>query len=162
MIRVSAPKDLWAGLIYLGFGVAGLWFGASYPMGSEGKMGSGYFPKVLATALVIFGLVSIARSFVLNGSAITRVHLKPLVLILLACLLFGLLLEPLGMIISLFVLIMLSAMASRDFALDSKSLLGALGLIAACALVFVKGLGVQMPLVGTWLEPLTTSLTWLR
>ncbi len=162
MIRVSAPKDLWAGLIYLGFGVAGLWFGASYPMGSAGKMGSGYFPKVLATALVIFGLVSIARSFVLNGSAITRVHLKPLVLILLACLLFGLLLEPLGMIISLFVLIMLSAMASRDFALDSKSLLGALGLIAACALVFVKGLGVQMPLVGTWLEPLTTSLTWLR
>lgn len=162
MIRVSAPKDLWAGVIYLGFGAAGLWFGAAYPMGSAGKMGSGYFPKVLATALIIFGLVSIARSFVLSGSPITRVHIKPLMLILIACSLFGLLLEPLGMIISLFVLIMLSAMASRDFALDAKSLLGALALIAACALVFVKGLGVQMPLVGTWLEPLTASLPWLR
>ena len=72
MIRVSAPKDLWAGLIYLGFGVAGLWLGAAYPMGSAGKMGSGYFPKVLATALVIFGLVAIARSLVLNGSADQR------------------------------------------------------------------------------------------
>ena len=66
------------------------------------------------------------------------------------------------MIIALFVLIMLSAMASRDFALDAKSLAGALALIAACALVFVKGLGVQMPLVGTWLEPLTANLPWLR
>ena len=162
MIRVSAPKELWAGLIYLGFGVAGLWFGAAYPMGSAGKMGSGYFPKVLATALVIFGLVSIARCFVLNGSAIKRVQVKPLVLILLACSLFGLLLEPLGMIIALFVLVMLSAMASRDFALDLKSLAGALALIAACALVFVRGLGVQMPLVGTWLEPLTANPPWLR
>lgn len=162
MIRVSAPKDLGAGLIYLGFGAAGLWFGAGYPMGSAGKMGSGYFPMVLATALVIFGLVSIARSLVLSGSPITRVHIKPLVLILIACSLFGLLLEPLGMIIALAVLIMLAAMASRDFALDAKSLLGALALIAACALVFVKGLGVQMPLVGTWLEPLTASLPWLR
>ena len=162
MIRVSAPKDLWAGLIYLGIGVAGLWLGAAYPMGSAGKMGSGYFPKVLATALIGFGLVGIARGLVLNGSAITRVHVKPLVLILVACSLFGLLLEPLGMIIALFVLVMLAAMASRDFALDGKPLLGALALIAACALVFVKGLGVQMPLVGTWLEPLTVNLPWLR
>jgi Tripartite tricarboxylate transporter TctB family len=158
MIKVSAPKDLWAGLIYLGFGVAGLWFGATYPMGSAGKMGSGYFPKVLATALIAFGLVGIVRSLVLNGSPITRVHVKPLVLILVACSLFGLLLEPLGMVIALFVLVM----ASRDFALDAKSLLGALGLIAACALVFVKGLGVQMPLVGAWLEPFTAGIPWLR
>ena len=53
-------------------------------------------------------------------------------------------------------------MASRDFALDARSLLGALALIAACALVFVKGLGVPMPLFGTWLEPLTANIPWLR
>ena len=161
-MSLSAPKDLWAGLIYLGFGVAGWWLGAAYPMGSAGKMGSGYFPKVLATALIGFGILSIARSVLLSGSPVTRVNLKALVLILAACSLFGLLLEPLGMIVALFVLILLSALASRDFALEAKSLLGAVGLIAACALVFVQGLGVQMPLVGTLLEPLTVNLPWLR
>ena len=93
MIRVSAPKDFWAGLIYLGFGAAGLWFGAAYPMGSAGKMGSGYFPKVLATALVGFGLVAIARCLVLNGIP-SRAAVEADPAHTAACALFGMLLEP--------------------------------------------------------------------
>jgi hypothetical protein len=37
------------------------------------------------------------------------------------------------------------------------------GLIVFCAIVFVKGLGVPMPLLGSWLEPvLGDALPWLR
>lgn len=160
MLRVTSPKDLWSGLIYLSFGLCGLWFGADYPMGTAGRMGSGYFPKVLATVLAGFGVVAIVRSFVLTGSAISRLQWKPILLILSACVLFGLLLERAGALLALLVLILLSAAASRKFKLDLRSMLAMLALITACALVFVKGLGVQMPLVGSWLEPVLGR--WLR
>jgi hypothetical protein len=36
-------------------------------------------------------------------------------------------------------------------------------LIVCCALVFVKGLGVPIPLLGSWLDPvLGPILPWLR
>jgi Tripartite tricarboxylate transporter TctB family len=162
MSRVSSPKDLWSGLIYLGFGLGGLWFGAAYPMGTAGRMGSGYFPKVLAAVLVGFGVVAIVRSLVLSGEPVSRLHWKPIVLILAACALFGLLLQPAGMIPALFVLTVLSAAASAKFRLEARALLGVVALIAACALIFVKGLGVQMPLLGSWFDPVTAQFPWLR
>ena len=159
MLSVSSPKDLWSGLIYLAFGAGGLWFGADYPMGTAGRMGSGYFPKVLAAVLVGFGVVAIARSLVLTGEPVSRLQWKPIILILAACLLFGLLLEPAGAIVALLVLILMSASVSQKFRLDALSLVGVVALIAACALVFVKGLGVQMPLVGPWLQPVAAFVT---
>lgn len=162
MSKVTSPKDLWSGLIYLAFGVAGLWFGAAYPMGTAGRMGSGYFPKVLAAVLVGFGVVAVVRSLVLSGEPISRLRWKPIVLILAACALFGLLLQPAGMIPALFVLTVLSAAASAKFRLDARALMGVVALIAVCALVFVKGLGVQMPLLGSWFEPVTAQFPWLR
>jgi Tripartite tricarboxylate transporter TctB family len=154
VLRISSPKDFWSGLIYLAFGIGGLWFGAAFPMGTAGKMGSGYFPKVLATVLVGFGLVALVRSLVLQGSAVTRLQWKPIALILGACVSFGFLLERAGAIVALFVLIMLSALASQKFRLELRAMIGVVLLITACALIFVKGLGVQMPLLGSWFDPL--------
>ena len=49
----------------------------------------------------------------------------------------------------------MSAAASEHFKFDWKATAGLVALVVFCALVFVKGLGVPMPLVGTWLQPLT-------
>ena len=43
-----------------------------------------------------------------------------------------------------------SAAASEKFRFEWKAVLGLIVLIAFCALVFVMGLGVPMPLIGTW------------
>lgn len=59
---VRSPKDFYAALIYLAFGLGGLWFGATYPMGTAGRMGAGYFPKVLSSLLVLLGIVAMFRS----------------------------------------------------------------------------------------------------
>lgn len=152
---IRAPKDFWTGLIYIATGLAALWIGADYKMGTAGRMGPGYFPKVLACILIALGVISLARSFVTKGDPIGGVAWKPLVLVLLGCALFGLLLQPLGLIVALSTLCLVSAAASRSFAFDYMATAGLIVLVAFCALVFVKGLGVPMPLGGRllpWLQ----------
>lgn len=138
----------------MAFGAAGLWFGAAYPMGSAGRTGAGYFPRALSVLLIILGILAVIRSLRFPGEPVATIRWKPLALILAGCSLFGLLLQPLGMPIALFTLILCCAMASREFRWDPKALLGAVAAVAICALVFVKGLSVQMPLVGDWLVAL--------
>jgi hypothetical protein len=101
--------------------------------------------------LALFGVVSIGRSFIRPGEAIAPLAWRPLVLVLGATVLFGLLLDRLGLLIALPCLLVVSAMASRYSRLDATSVAAMIGLVAFCALVFVKGLGVPMPLLGSWL-----------
>lgn len=150
MVVVKSPREFYAGAIYLAFGLAGLWFGWNYPMGTAGRMGAGYFPKVLAGGLVVLGILALVRGVRIVGAPLDPIRLKPFLLIVSACSLFGLLIEPVGMIGALSVLILLAAMASQEFRWSGSALLGAAGLVAACSVVFVWGLSVQMPLVGSW------------
>jgi Tripartite tricarboxylate transporter TctB family len=151
MVVIRSPKEFYAGAIYIAFGLAGLWFGWAYPMGTAGRMGGGYFPKVLSVILIVFGLLALARGITVSGPALGGMNLRPLLLIAAACSLFGLLLEPVGLIGSLFLMIVMSAMASREFRWSPVAFAGAAGMVAACALIFVKGLSVPMPLLGSWL-----------
>lgn len=163
MKAISSPKDFWAGLIYIAVGAAALWLGAEYRMGSAGRMGPGYFPKVLAVLLVGIGLISLTRAFLAKGEGIGAIAWKPLLIVLASCVLFGLALPRLGLGVALLLLCLGSATASRDFRFDPLATAGLIALIAFCAAVFVKGLGVPMPLLGTWLEPvLGDALPWLR
>jgi Tripartite tricarboxylate transporter TctB family len=160
---IRAPKDFWAGLIYIGIGATALWVGIDYKMGTAGRMGPGYFPKVLGGILVVLGVIAILRSLVTKGEPIGAILWKPLALILLACALFGLLLRPFGLLVSLFALCLVSAAASKEFKFDLKATAGLVLLTVFCTLVFVKGLGVPMPILGTWLEPLAGPfLSYLR
>ena len=153
MALSRSPKDLGAGAMYVVLGAAALWFGAEYRMGTAGEMGPGYFPKVLAVILIGIGAVSAARSFVVEGEPIAAMAWKPLLLVVAATALFGVLVTKAGLVAAVFVLVLLSAAASPLFRFSWKAAAGLVALIAACALVFVKGLGIPMPIVGPWLQP---------
>ena len=146
---IRSPKEFWAGILYCGFGLAAVWFGREYPIGTGARMGPGYFPLALGCLLTLFGLVSLVRSLVLPGEAITRIAWKPLILITLGTVVSGILLPYVGLAVSLGILILLSAMASEKFRFEWKALTGMVLLIAACVFVFVKALGVPMPLIGS-------------
>jgi hypothetical protein len=140
-----------------------LWVGADYGMGTAGRMGPGYFPKVLAGLLIIVGIAALVRSVMITGTPVTPVAWKALALVLAATTAFGLLLPRVGVAVSLLVLCVGSAAASRNFRFEARATLGVIALSAACVAVFVKGLGVPMPLWGTWLEPHLQFLpVWLR
>jgi hypothetical protein len=155
--KVQSPKDFWTGLIYLAVGAGVILIARNYSVGTASRMGPGYFPLALSGLLVIFGLVAVVRSFMVPGEPVGAFAWKPLVLILVGTALFGALVGTLGLIAALLALVLTSAAASEKFRWDWRAALGLVALIAFCSLVFVKGLGVPMPLFGPWLEPLLGS-----
>lgn len=149
-MRSRNPRDLWAGLIYLALGVTVVWIGRGYAQGTSARMGPGYFPTVLGVLLAFLGALSIARAFVRPGEPISAIAWRPLLLILGATVVFGLLLPGGGLLLALPALIVVSALASRYSRVDAGSIAALIGIVVFCYLVFVKGLGVPMPLLGSW------------
>ena len=147
---IKGPKDFWTGVIYMLFGAAAFWIARDYGMGTASRMGPGYFPTVLSALLFLFGVVAVIRSFIRPGSPIGGFAIKAAVLVLGAVLLFGFLIIRAGLVVALIVLVLVSASASQHFKFDWKAVVGLVALVVFCSLVFVKGLGVPMPLVGTW------------
>lgn len=153
MLRfIKHPKDFWTGAIYVAFGAAAVLIGREYSFGTAGRMGPGYFPVVLGAMLALIGSVSVIRSFIAPGEPIGAFAWKPLILLLLGVLLFAALIKPAGLVIALLALVLTSAAASENFRFEWGATAGLIGLIVFCSLVFVKGLGVPMPLVGPWFE----------
>jgi Tripartite tricarboxylate transporter TctB family. len=148
-MSIRNPKDFWAGLIYVVLGLAAVYIAQDYEMGTATRMGPGYFPTLLGGFLALIGVVSLVRSFYVPREPVGALALKATLLICGATLLFGLMLRGAGMIVSMIVMLLISSYASVRFRLVPAVLL-AVGITAFCALVFVRGLGVPMPLVGSW------------
>jgi hypothetical protein len=108
-------------------------------------MGPGYLPTILSCIVVLLGLVILARSFVIEGEGATRIVWRPLILITGAIVAFGLLIQPLGLVGTVIVTVVLGGVAARDMGYLELGLL-ALGLAAFSAIVFVYGLGQPMDL----------------
>jgi putative tricarboxylic transport membrane protein len=49
-------KNFLSGLFFLGVGALGIFMAPGYPMGSALRMGPGYFPVVLSSLLILFGI----------------------------------------------------------------------------------------------------------
>lgn len=147
---IRHPKDFWTGIMFLIFGLAAIILGQEYAMGTAGKMGPAYFPTILGGLLSLIGVIGVIRSFVHDGEPIEKFYLRELFLILGAVLLFGFLMRGAGLIIAVIVLIVMSAYASPKFRWGEVLLLAG-GLAAFSVLVFVKLLGLPMPMLGPWL-----------
>ena len=152
MLRIRNPKDFWAGAVYTLFGLAAVVIGSGYSFGTGTRMGPGYFPTVLGSLLTAFGLLAIGRSFLRDGGPVGAIAWKPLLLVVGSTIAFGLLLNRAGLAIALLALVLVSALASQHFRFGWRASLALAGLIAFCVIVFVKLLGVPLPLVGTWFE----------
>ncbi len=142
---IKGQQDFGAGLIYVALGGIAAYIGSGYRMGTGSNMGAGYFPMVLSVLLIALGVACVVRSFLRKGEPIGAVAWKPLILILLATVLFGALLEPLGLSLALVVLMLVSAAASHKFRLEWKAMAGMVVIALACFLVFVQLLGVPLP-----------------
>jgi hypothetical protein len=150
-LRIKNPKDFWTGLLYVAFGAFALWIARDYPIGSAGRMGPGYFPTALSAILMGLGTYIFVKGLTREGAPLGRFAWRAAFLVIGATGVFGFLLERAGLVVALLVLIFGSALASVKFRLEWKSAMLALGLVLFCVVVFVKGLGVSMPLLGSWL-----------
>ena len=150
---IRSPKDFCAGLIYLSIGLVAIFLGREMPMGTALKMGPAYFPTVLGSLLALLGLASVVRSFLQKGGPIPAFAWRPLLLVTGATIAFGFLLRGAGFVVALPLFIIVTAYASAHFRWVPTLVIAVVATVL-CALVFVKGLGVPMPLVGRWFSGL--------
>ncbi len=148
-VRVRNPKDFWAGVLYLVIGVGAVWIARDYAMGTAVRMGPGYFPTALGITLAVVGVAAIARSFYVPGEPIGAFAFKPLLIVVGSTLLFGALVRGAGLAVALPLFVLLGATASIKFRRGPAVALAA-GLTLFCILVFVKGLGIPLPILGPW------------
>jgi hypothetical protein len=145
-------KDILAGLVFLGLGIAFGYAASGYQLGTALRMGPGYFPLVLASVLAVLGLATIAKGVTAAAAEepIGPVPWRAAILILGALIFFGATIRGLGLIPTLLVTAFMSGLASRMNTVLSALVL-AVGLTLLCVLIFHYGLGVTVPLVGPWL-----------
>lgn len=142
-------KDFWTGVIYIAIGTAAILLSRDYGMGTAVKMGPAYFPTVLSTLLILIGTISVLRSFAKDGAPIGTVAWKGLLLIVISTLLFGFLARKAGTAIALPLMVIISAYASAKFKWRHTFLLAA-GVTVFCVLIFQVGLGIPLPILGSW------------
>lgn len=147
---IRDPRDFWSGVIFIVFGLAAVIIGQDYSMGSAGRMGPAYFPTILGGLLALLGAVSVVRSMVKSGAPVGRFALRAIALVVVAVALFGFLVRGAGLAPSVILLVMISGYASFRFKVGHYLLL-AVGMATFCVLVFVKALGLPMPMFGPWL-----------
>ena len=143
-MKIKAPKDFWAGLMFIAFGLAFAIVAQNYQMGTAVRMGPAYFPTMLGGLLAVLGLVILVGSLVVEGPAVPRFFFKPVILVVIGTVLFGALMKPLGVVIATAALTVVGALGGLDFRWKEVAILSVV-LAAFAVLVFVKGLGLPIP-----------------
>ena len=145
MIRIGSPKDFWAGVLFVALGVGAVFIALNYPMGTSGRMGPGYFPRVLGGILIFLGVLTLWRGVVTEGPAFGGWPWKLFVLILGSVTVFALALPKLGLAFTGVILVMMSGFAAPEGkAWHVVVYAVVLALTVSC--VFVYGLKLEIPL----------------
>lgn len=151
--RIRSQKDVAAGLIYIVAG-AGFSLGAlNYKLGDPARMGPGWFPFWIGMLLAAVGIAT-ATQGLRSGTAVDKVKAaewRAIAWVLGAVVVFGLLLQPAGLVLSLTALILLSSRASHEFTWRG-ALLSALVLVVFSTAVFVQGIQLQIPLWPSFID----------
>jgi hypothetical protein len=144
MSLLRNPKDFYAGLLFVAIGLADLVIVRSYPLGTSSRMGPGYFPRILGILLLGLGALLSLRGLRSGGEAMSRWHWRPLSIVLLSVLVWGLTAQGLGLVVASLALVFVSSVASDEFGWREALLSGAIQ-AAAMAALFIYGLGVPLP-----------------
>ena len=145
-VRVNAPKDILAGLIFIAFGVGTFVLAHEYEIGTAVQMGPGYFPAVIGLVLAAIGIAAIARGISRNTvDPITPHRVEPLLLVFAGVLAFSFLIESTGLLVASAALIGISCFR-RLLSRPLEVLAIYVVLTGFAALVFVVLLDMQLPL----------------
>jgi hypothetical protein len=153
-VNLKNQKDFFSGLLFMAIGVGFAWSASHYIIGNAAKMGPGYFPLLLGALLTVLGGVLVFKALVFeteDGGRIGPWAWRPVVFIVLANLVFGVLIgglssvgiPPMGLVLAIFVVTILSAKASSEFRWKEVLVL-ALVLALGSYLTFVVLLKLQL------------------
>jgi len=152
-MRIKNQKDFFSGLLFMAFGVAFALGATDYKIGESARMGPGYFPLMLGILLAGLGAAIAFKALTIetpDGDKVGLWAFKPLVFIIGANLLFGVLLGGLpsiglpamGMVVAIYGLTLVASLADDAFKLGPVLVLASV-LAATSYLAFVVLLKLQ-------------------
>jgi hypothetical protein len=147
MFRIKSPQDVGAAVVFMAIGLAGAYFGRDLTFGTAARMGPGYFPVVLSWVIFAIGVVVGLKGLSVEGPEIEPVQLRPILIVISAILIFGYLIDKVGLAITAALLTVLAGYARRDVNLPETLLLAA-GLALFSVVLFVYGL--SQPFSAWW------------
>lgn len=158
---IKSQKDFFSGLMFTVVGASFAYGATGYNVGSGGRMGPGYFPLLLGIILAILGAIIMFKALVVEapgGDKIGKWAWKPLVLIISANLLFGIMLgglpsiglPPMGLIAGIFALTFVASLAGESFKLKEVLILSVILSIGSYA-AFILLLKLQFPVWPTFI-----------
>ena len=142
--------DIIAGLFFVLIGICFLAGSFELPYGTFRRIGPGAFPALVAVGLIAMGVVvfiSGRRSTAKIAPA--QVHIQKVFVIIASIIVFGLVVRGGGLLPAILCCSFIAALASRPFQLAKMALYG-LALGAICSLIFINGLGMPVPIIGSW------------
>ena len=160
-MRIKSQKDFFAGLMFSITGAAFAIGATNYTIGDGARMGPGYFPLMLGIVLAILGAIIVLQALVIEtegGDRIGAIAWKPLCYIIGANLLFGLMLggipklgiPPMGLIVGIYALTIVAALAGDEFKLKEVVVLATV-LAVLSFVAFVWLLNLQFPVWPTFI-----------
>src|SRR5436305_3635054 len=102
-------------MMFIVFGLVALWFGRHLAMGTTVRMGPGYVPHMLAYIMMGLGGIISVLALVKQGELPEVPKWKPITMVTIGIVCFGLLFEWAGMLPALIVLILIASLGSDEF-----------------------------------------------
>lgn len=147
-MKIKSQRDFWSGLMFVLVGMGFAWGATEYSFGTAANPGPGYFPFGLGILLALLGGIVLFKALTLeseNGDPIGQIAWRPLIIIVGAIVVFGLALPRLGLICTLPITIVLSALAGREFRWRDV-LVNCVVLTALSWFLFINRLKLPLPL----------------
>lgn len=160
-MKIKSQKDFFSGLMFSTMGIAFAWGATTYTVGTGARMGPGYFPLLLGILLAVLGGFIMFKAMVVetaDGQKIGKWAWRPLIFIISANLLFGVLLGGLpsigipamGLIVAIYGVTVVSSLADGHFRLKEVLLLATI-LAVGSYVAFVWVLKLQFPVWPTFI-----------
>ncbi|BCH56921.1 tripartite tricarboxylate transporter TctB (plasmid) [Agrobacterium vitis] len=137
--------DILAGCLLIALGALGLWAGRDLTFGSPAMMGPGFLPKSLCVIMMAIGSYVLVKGLAKPREDFETINVRPLAILVVAISGFAYTAESFGFLVASVWLLVIGSLADPESrwreVLISTAVLASLG-----ALLFVYGLGVQMPI----------------
>ncbi len=171
-MKIKSERDFWSGLMFVVVGVVFAAGATNYSMGPacaatdpcaaslwarlsqlSAHPGAGYFPLGLAVILAVLGAVVLFKALTIEsegGDPVGAFAWRPLIVIVIGIAVFGVMLERVGLALTVPVLIFIASFAGDEFRWKGV-VANAIVLTVGSWVIFVWGLKLTIPVWPTFL-----------
>ena len=147
-LKIRAPQDLGAAVVFFAIGLVGLYLGAKLGgMRAGAQLGSGSLPRALCWICLGFGALMSIRAFVTEGPPIARIPWRAVVVVTAAIVVFGLLIERFGYVPAAIVAPLVASFALKNSRWRESTVFAVL-LAGGATLLFITLLGQPLRYFG--------------